>query len=443
MSCAEKINHFCYICGHFVFKANRRPLSEMIQQLYSYYYGLSFYANVPWAPNIGCKNCCNALLLWYREKREKMTYKTPMIWSDPGQHNNANCYVCTNTVRALNQRTSSTFLYTAVPSAQLPTYYEEGDTAPKRPSPSDISTTNPFVFEIESFLSPPESGTEYIPSGAADTTPRPLTQTQLNNLVRKLNLSKSRAEELARTLKESNLLAPNVKITGYRTRHSRFLPFFTISENRKHVYCNDIDALMVEMGIRYIPEEWRLFIDSSKSALKAVLLYYDNSKNPVPLFYAIDMAETYESMKYILEVVNYNLYEWKISGDLKVIAFLSGLQQGNTKHSCFLCTWDSRYHQNQYQRREWPMRGTRRVGFQNVIHEPLVPFHKILLPPLHIKLGIVKNFVKTIERKNEKAFECLKTIFPSLSKAKIKEGNIYFFYVLSDIHIYLYNAIII
>ena len=47
--------------------------------------------------------------------------------------------------------------------------------------------------------------------------------------------------------------------------------------------------------------------------------------------------------------------------------------------------------------------------------------NNVLLPPLHIKLGLVKNFVKAI-RTNSDAFSYLKELFPRLSEAKLKEG---------------------
>ncbi|UYV79127.1 hypothetical protein LAZ67_17001185 [Cordylochernes scorpioides] len=45
----------------------------------------------------------------------------------------------------------------------------------------------------------------------------------------------------------------------------------------------------------------------------------------------------------------------------------------------------------------------------------------IYLPPLHIKLGLMKNFVKAMDR-NASGFAYLKQIFSSISEAKIKEG---------------------
>ena len=51
----------------------------------------------------------------------------------------------------------------------------------------------------------------------------------------------------------------------------------------------------------------------------------------------------------------------------------------------------------------------------------LVDMNKVLLPPLHIKLGLTKNFVKAMH-KNGAAFQHLSTVFPGLSAAKLKEG---------------------
>lgn len=54
-------------------------------------------------------------------------------------------------------------------------------------------------------------------------------------------------------------------------------------------------------------------------------------------------------------------------------------------------------------------------------HKPLVDPIKIMLPLLHIKLGLMKNCVKTIDKDGE-GFKYLKEIFPKISNAKIMEG---------------------
>ena len=45
----------------------------------------------------------------------------------------------------------------------------------------------------------------------------------------------------------------------------------------------------------------------------------------------------------------------------------------------------------------------------------------MILPPLHIKLGLMKNFVKALHI-NCAAFQHLSTVFPRLSAARLKEG---------------------
>lgn len=45
------------------------------------------------------------------------------------------------------------------------------------------------------------------------------------------------------------------------------------------------------------------------------------------------------------------------------------------------------------------------------------------MPPLHLKLGYMKQFFKKLDQKG-RAFLYLKTLFPKLNEAKIKEGTV-------------------
>jgi len=57
----------------------------------------------------------------------------------------------------------------------------------------------------------------------------------------------------------------------------------------------------------------------------------------------------------------------------------------------------------------------------NVENQPLVEPSKVLLPSMHLKLGLMKNFVKAMNQE-ESAFTYLWEKFPRLSGAKLKEG---------------------
>ncbi|UYV66602.1 hypothetical protein LAZ67_4002268 [Cordylochernes scorpioides] len=60
-------------------------------------------------------------------------------------------------------------------------------------------------------------------------------------------------------------------------------------------------------------------------------------------------------------------------------------------------------------------------GYKNIANLPLIDSENIYLPPLHIKLGLMKNFVKAMDR-NAIGFAYLKQKISSISEAKIKEG---------------------
>lgn len=157
--------------------------------------------------------------------------------------------------------------------------------------------------------------------------------------------------------------------------------------------------------------------------MKAVLLHVKNKIPSIPVAYSTETKETYEVLQQVLKDIDYEKadHQWRICCDLKVVAMLQGLQSGYTKYMCFLCNWDSRYAGNQYKKRDWQPRSVHKVGKLNVKWEKLVETEKVILPPLHIKLGIVKSFIKTVYKNPEVAAR-LKQIFGRLSEAKLKEG---------------------
>ncbi|XP_076031269.1 uncharacterized protein LOC143019501 isoform X1 [Oratosquilla oratoria] len=124
-------------------------------------------------------------------------------------------------------------------------------------------------------------------------------------------------------------------------------------------------------------------------------------------------------MKILLSALKYSHHNWKICGDLKVVSLILGMQGGYTKYPCFLCLWDSRSDDRHYEHSELPSREIIHPGSHNVVIDPLVNHHQILLPLLHIKLGLMTNFVKAIS-KGSPAFVFIKQTFPQVSDAKFK-----------------------
>ena len=141
----------------------------------------------------------------------------------------------------------------------------------------------------------------------------------------------------------------------------------------------------------------------------------------IPLACLLQMKEDYENVKQLFIKINYAQFKWYVCGDFKMLGFLLDLQGGYTKYSCFLCLWNSRADGEHYEKTHWPTREELTPGMYNVIREPLISREKVLLPPLHVKLGLVKQFVKALNFEGE-VFQEIRSMFPRLSKAKIKGG---------------------
>jgi len=91
-----------------------------------------------------------------------------------------------------------------------------------------------------------------------------------------------------------------------------------------------------------------------------------------------------------------------------------------TQNSAVSREWDSRDKKNHCVNKLWPKRTSLTPGEKNVLN-PLVLPENIFLPPLHIKLGLLKNCVKGMD-KTCRGFHYVRNTFPDVSDAKIKEG---------------------
>jgi len=273
---------------------------------------------------------------------------------------------------------------------------------------SSEESTNSGKQEIDEAFVPRTSSRHHFPN-----------QSELDDLIRDLGLTKSGAELLTSRLKEWNLLGEDCRTTLHRKRHAEFAIYFEVSESL--CYCKDVNGLFTAVGLRHEPAQWRLFIDSSTRSLKAVLLHNGNKYPSIPLAHSVQMKEDYENVKQLLVKINYVEFKWDVCGDFKMLGFLLGLQGGYTKYSCFLCLWDSRADDDHYRKVQWPPRQELQVGRFNVVRQPLVERENVLLPPLHIKLGLIKQYVKALDFGGE-AFQEIRLMFPKLSDAKVKGG---------------------
>ena len=80
-------------------------------------------------------------------------------------------------------------------------------------------------------------------------------------------------------------------------------------------YCTGIQGLFQEIGIACSASDWRLFIDSSKQSLKAVVLHNGNVYPFIPIAHSVQKKEDRESAKILLGLIQYNDHNWDVCGD--------------------------------------------------------------------------------------------------------------------------------
>ena len=124
------------------------------------------------------------------------------------------------------------------------------------------------------------------------------------------------------------MVEKDLKVSYYRKRNRGLSSAFKVI----FCYCHDIEELFQTFGTVHIVNEWRLFIDSSKRSLKAVLLDIGNKKPSIPIAHSAQLKESYDSIEILLNAIHYSDYLWILCGDLKVIGILMGLREGFTKH---------------------------------------------------------------------------------------------------------------
>ena len=78
-----------------------------------------------------------------------------------------------------------------------------------------------------------------------------------------------------------NVLHKQTEISFFRNHQNDLKEYFP--QGNDLVVCNDLCSLLNAVGHQHDPTEWRLFIDSSKVSLKAVLLHKGNEFPSVPL----------------------------------------------------------------------------------------------------------------------------------------------------------------
>ena len=108
------------------------------------------------------------------------------------------------------------------------------------------------------------------------------------------------------------------------------------------------------------------------------------------------LKKSYENIKDVLETLKYDDDGWMICVDLKMMNLVLEQQGGYTKYSCFLRSWDSKAKDEHWIKDKCSAKNSLTPEKKNVIHSSLVDSKKIILPPFHIKLRVMKQMLKPL-----------------------------------------------
>ena len=128
--------------------------------------------------------------------------------------------------------------------------------------------------------------------------------------MRDLDFLKVSAVLLGSRLKSRNMLESKVTFSWYKHREKEYLSFFT--KEADLVYCVDVEGLIEKLATTYNSCKWRLFINSSKRSLKAVLLHNKNLFASIHLAHSTQLKQSYKTIKISLTKLKYNDHAWKI-----------------------------------------------------------------------------------------------------------------------------------
>lgn len=219
-------------------------------------------------------------------------------------------------------------------------------------------------------------------------------------------------------------MSVDMSVYALNNRNHEFQNLFTTQNYLS--YCTDINGLFALFRIPHDPSQWRLFIDSSTSALKVVLLHNGNKLPTIPLAYSKESTENRENLKLILERINYNQHKWRVCSDLKVVGILIGLQKGgNINFPCFRCVWNhsTTMKHLHYTDRVWEKRPEiPKTNEYSIEHEHyLVHPDNIIIPALHIQLGLCTQIIISLhKRPDDEKHAAMNRLYKLFERRKTK-----------------------
>ena len=255
-----------------------------------------------------------------------MRFAIPRIWREPSNHHSDCCFCMVDPSKRRKGKNAPPIKYPNIPSSMAPMPHNISDLSLRNPptkAQQMVAVESSEDSEMKEGEPSSSFGVRRRQRSRDERCPYYPNQEDINDLIRKMALTKSNAELLVSRSKQWDLLDNGVRITSQRKRHCHFSWFFFLQDEL--CCCHDVRGLFQAIEIPCNTSDWHLFIDSSSRSLIAVLLHNTNKCPSIPFAYSVVMKENYQNVKALLDALNYAQYEWDVIGDFKMFGFLMGL----------------------------------------------------------------------------------------------------------------------
>lgn len=254
------VDRFCFVCGLYADLQHKRPFSQVLEAYLEYFGDNCSTPTGAWyTPDVVCVTCYVHLKQWKKDGTRAMAYRTPMIWLPRTTHNPEECYCCRTDTRYYKFSNRDHIKYANVDTVRVAVLRDSGEVAHqlRQMSVSDTGTSSEQQSSSASSVVLEEK-----PLPVRQTPRHFMSQSELNDLIRDLRLSKKSAEMMGSRMQQFHFLDDDVSTTAIR-KPKDTLSCFDINADGKIAYCKDVDGLFQVLGHDHDPNEWRLFIDGS------------------------------------------------------------------------------------------------------------------------------------------------------------------------------------
>ena len=223
----------------------RKKISDFMKRAYLAYFGMPLGdQDKSWAPHVVCSFCYSSLHAWQKKRPNRhLSFAVPMVWREPSNLA-TDCYFCLMETNGYTKKTRHSISYPNLPSAILPVPHSELYPVPvfEEQSPlqgvplqvseespgndtelsySQIQVGNQIDVGTDSWCMSSESDSDYskgLSSYVSQLVSQAMNQSEPNDLLRDLNLSKDQSKILASRLEERNMLTYGTSMSYYKSR---------------------------------------------------------------------------------------------------------------------------------------------------------------------------------------------------------------------------------